>query len=792
VKINQNRFKNTSDFQGESGSATLNMENLSLFIDHMISNYNNAELATLREWVSNGYDSHVAAGQTAPVEVSLPTALNPTLAVRDYGLGMSAEDVKRIYLDFGSSTKRDDNTGIGGFGIGGKSALAIASQYTMEAVKDGLKNTFFFERSPRGGVDFKRVLKDIPTEEPNGVLVKVAVDRVDQFSEKNVNRVLAGWSNSQVKLTNGKKFFSIPDNSIRSEFSVNNGFKQKLDERGEAVFDESGDPVLEEDIRSMASYTLESGFDLSGERSSIRRAMDLSYREFAVLVGPVAYVFAVDGNDTYGIPSIQDAQDYIALAFNVGDVTFPSSREVIESTRANRELAGKVLSKAVEASTAILQKKVDEISSHQEALQIKRSPIARVASGVEINYKGQTIPDKFEGNGSDILFRYDINRRYGYGKPSKYTLSQEEKIQGRVFPLNIELLILDDSATTDKVLTASIARSYTRILHTIDEVDIADLNGYCLVAKNPTEWVRAAARKTVKFSELMAQVKEHRAELRKQGATTTAAAPKRTMKDKVGSYECRYYHFVADENGEEKFTSEIMNLTKFVDEHFDPSKKLILSTHNDGENIPQNYSDFINSYKAVPEEGGFLYIFTKAQEKTLRIVLGDEVEIRSFDDWLEKDFAKLAQTGPRSAKDILKELPVYVDRYSRDYYRQLPDIHPAILKIMDLCDELDSINRQTNSWGATSRRIRTLLELDEQKIESSTRPEFAMFGHVNSYAFRNMDEASKKAMAQTINFMVELWQSNVADEEALAEAEAEDEARAEAVNASGEMISNFN
>lgn len=791
MKIDQNRFKNTSDFQGESGSATLNMENLSLFIDHMISNYNNAELATLREWVSNGYDSHMASGQTKPVEVSLPTTLSPTLAVRDYGLGMSAEDVKRIYLDFGSSTKRDDNTGIGGFGIGGKSALAIASQYTMETVKDGLKNTFFFERSPRGGVDFKRVLKDIPTDEPNGVLVKVAVDRVDQFSEKNVNRVLAGWSNSQVKLTNGKKFFSIPDSSIRSEFLVNNGFKQKMDEHGEAVLDENGDPVLEEDIRSVASYTLESGFDLSGERSSIRRALDLNYREFAALVGPVAYVFGVDGSETYTIPSIQDAQDYIALALNVGDVTFPSSREVIESTRANRELAGKVLAKAVEASTAILQKRVDGLSSHDEALQIKRSPLARVASGVEINYKGKPIPDRFDGSASDILFRYDINRRYGYGKPSKYTLSQEEKTQGRVFPLNIQLLILDDSASTDKVLTASIARSYTRILHTIDEVELKDLSGFCLVTKNPTEWVRAAARKVVKFSELMAQVKEYRAELRKNGATATPAAPKRTMKDKVGDYECYYFHFPMDEDGKVKLAQEVMSLTKFMDDYFDPSKKLILSSNLDDDNTPQNYAEFIKSYEAVPEEGGFLHVFTRAQEKTLRIVLGEEVEIRSFNDWLEKDFANLAKTGARSAKEILAEIPVYVDRYSRDNYRQLPEVHSEFLRIMDLCDELDSANR-VSSWGETARRVRKLLNLDGQTATKSTRPEFAMLGHVSPYQFRDMDNATMKAMVQTINFMVELWQSNVADEEALAEAEAEDSARTEAADAIHEMTASAN
>ena len=103
-------------------------------IQHLMSTltnlYNDPQLAVIREYYTNGLDSHVEAGQTKPVDVYLPTRDNPMYVVRDYGIGMSVDDIKTIYSKYGASTKRGTNTQVGAYGLGCKSALTDAEQFT--------------------------------------------------------------------------------------------------------------------------------------------------------------------------------------------------------------------------------------------------------------------------------------------------------------------------------------------------------------------------------------------------------------------------------------------------------------------------------------------------------------------------------------------------------------------------------------------------------------------------------------------------------------------------------------
>jgi len=89
--------------------------------------YSNPIGTVVREITSNCFDSHVEAGVDAPVVIRKHKdgqAGTHYISFIDYGVGMSPDRVKNVYGVYFESTKRVDNTQIGGFGIGGKTPLA--------------------------------------------------------------------------------------------------------------------------------------------------------------------------------------------------------------------------------------------------------------------------------------------------------------------------------------------------------------------------------------------------------------------------------------------------------------------------------------------------------------------------------------------------------------------------------------------------------------------------------------------------------------------------------------------
>jgi hypothetical protein len=137
-------------------------------------------LAVLREYATNARDSHVAGGTDRPVEVDLPSELNPTLVIRDFGVGLSEAEIIDVYARYGASTKRDTNDQVGAFGLGCKSAFTLGQQFVVTAVKGGQRTVALFALGGdgAGGVT---VLGRASTAEPNGVLVSIGVPDVAQM-----------------------------------------------------------------------------------------------------------------------------------------------------------------------------------------------------------------------------------------------------------------------------------------------------------------------------------------------------------------------------------------------------------------------------------------------------------------------------------------------------------------------------------------------------------------------------------------------------------------------------------
>lgn len=145
--------------------------------------YANKIRAIIRELSCNAVDSHVAAGNhDTPFDVHLPNALEPWFSIRDYGTGLSHEQVTNIYTTYFESTKTASNEFIGALGLGSKSPFSYTDNFTVTAVKDGVKGVYTAFINEQGVPSIAKMMEE-KTTDPNGVEVRFAVGERYDFTK---------------------------------------------------------------------------------------------------------------------------------------------------------------------------------------------------------------------------------------------------------------------------------------------------------------------------------------------------------------------------------------------------------------------------------------------------------------------------------------------------------------------------------------------------------------------------------------------------------------------------------
>lgn len=141
--------------------------------------YTDKPRAVIRELSCNAFDSHVAAGvATRPFEVHLPTPLEPHLSIRDFGLGLSHDDVMKLYTTYFESTKTDSNDFIGALGLGSKSPFSYVDSFTVVSIFNGKRRTYTAFIS-ENGVPSIALMGEDDTDEHNGLEVSMPVQSKD-------------------------------------------------------------------------------------------------------------------------------------------------------------------------------------------------------------------------------------------------------------------------------------------------------------------------------------------------------------------------------------------------------------------------------------------------------------------------------------------------------------------------------------------------------------------------------------------------------------------------------------
>lgn len=151
--------------------------------------YSDKILAVLREYSCNAVDAHTEAGHNRPIEVTLPSRLSLELKIRDYGIGLSEQDIQEIYAFYGESTKRKSNSLIGQLGLGSKSAFAYGDNFVINSYYNGVKTTYnaYIDPSQIGQI---AKLASAPTKDANGVEIVIPVKPADCETFVNTARNL--------------------------------------------------------------------------------------------------------------------------------------------------------------------------------------------------------------------------------------------------------------------------------------------------------------------------------------------------------------------------------------------------------------------------------------------------------------------------------------------------------------------------------------------------------------------------------------------------------------------------
>ena len=176
--ITQDRKRVVQSHDFDEVNCTIDAEDMRYVASLLRNNYSNTSLAVIREITANAVDANMEANAKQKVEVKLPTSMNPTFSVRDYGSGLSQEDVFGLYSKYGKSTKRTSNSYIGAFGIGKFAPLSYGDNFSVVSYYGGEKKTYNVYVTEEDDTKIS-LMESVPSKEPSGLEVQVAVSDSD-------------------------------------------------------------------------------------------------------------------------------------------------------------------------------------------------------------------------------------------------------------------------------------------------------------------------------------------------------------------------------------------------------------------------------------------------------------------------------------------------------------------------------------------------------------------------------------------------------------------------------------
>lgn len=183
--------------------------------------YTHPKLATCGEIICNAWDAHIAAGITdRPIEVNVKKAGSPCMTS---AMALPTPRSVKSTAPIANSTKRDDSTVTGGFGLGSKAPFAYTDNFEVISHHVGQKTIYRVSKSSmeKGMAATINKIVDMPTQE-TGMQVSFSLIKEADGSDflSLINEVIQ-FGEIPVKLNGSMVTLELPMSQSKSGYLIN-------------------------------------------------------------------------------------------------------------------------------------------------------------------------------------------------------------------------------------------------------------------------------------------------------------------------------------------------------------------------------------------------------------------------------------------------------------------------------------------------------------------------------------------------------------------------------------------
>jgi hypothetical protein len=184
-----NEVKKDSQVSGKFATSGFRIDASSKAFQILSSNiYQHKVRAVIRELACNAIDAPIEAGMDTSIlpDVHLPTTYEPWFSIRDYGPGLSENDVKEVFTVYFCSTKTQRNDLTGALGLGAKSFYCLVDSAIINSYQNGMVYNYSAYKD-EDDMPQMALLRSGPSDEPSGLEIIVHVNnRTAEFINEAV------------------------------------------------------------------------------------------------------------------------------------------------------------------------------------------------------------------------------------------------------------------------------------------------------------------------------------------------------------------------------------------------------------------------------------------------------------------------------------------------------------------------------------------------------------------------------------------------------------------------------